>query len=385
MTIKYTVSFFAPIAGLLTSIACPNVSQACTYNPDGSPVVTSSWMSQTRNGDNFKDTIADDSRLLWIGGAVFNTGDPPFYESFIDPEAIRMALNADLRWLSAADGAAEGAKWSTSYPSGWRLHSPFGNWLDFYSPTNVQVFSVDKSCFMGGPVEVASRTRLGGANWWSAGANAKSSFFTGCTYSERTESAGPGSAAVMLSGFTMPGWGFGEWTRVNQGASEAEDSTVTAHDEKCDDYAVEGRTESFAVSGGVKPPRFIGPGYDVLAVNCETCTNPPQSPPSAPPPLPHLGSYGDVGTWQLGSMGDGFRSMRMAKTSEAICYLVGLSGKFMGQGEFFYIDIDGDSWRLNVSAFDGSVSAMVNCFAYNQQGETSIHPFNPPPLPHWPF
>jgi hypothetical protein len=93
-----------------------------------------------------------------------------------------------------------------------------------------------------------------------------------------------------------------------------------------------------------------------------------------------------VGTWQVSSDGNnigGFHQVRMAKATDAMCYLVGLSGKFIGSGEYFYMDIedggDGPYWVLNVNAVDGSVSAMANCFSYYQQ-DASIHSFNPPPF-----
>jgi hypothetical protein len=157
---------------------------------------------------------------------------------------------------------------------------------------------------------------------------------------------------MSIAGFHLAGWGFGEWFRLEQSHNYNEPSHAIAHDEACDGNSTSVVGTAFAMLGGAQPPRFIGP-------NSSTPT-----------------TYANADSFTSSQIGPGEHVTIMAKQADAICYLVGLGGKFTHDTEAAYLATygayDGTTywyyWALIARAGEGgSVTARANCYAYDQR------------------
>src|SRR6185295_14982574 len=122
------------------------------------------------------------------------------------------------------------------------------------------------------------------------------------------------NAAMMLSDISLPGWGFGEYVRVDQSGDPNQPSYLVAHDESCDWQPIVASATAIGMVGGIEPALFAGPGPQQLAAICETCDPGPNGgdppghhPPNGLPPPPQalFGSYQDVNGYSLNQVGIG--------------------------------------------------------------------------------
>jgi len=350
---------------------------------DGRPVVTERWVLDPDEAPTY---LGDGSPLMLIAGARLPDGRDAFHH-FPPPVAMEFwprtegLVYSENTWRPPPDCPTCDFTPEFGWYFGVQHNDVFyggGN----HGPVLVQILSVDRSCFLTdlGPGQFTLGVDETLVNPISARASADSANLPFpldyCIDAEQVAHAGPGyssepTAVLTLADFSLPGFGFGESFDILQGPEVSSQSRVYVHDGACDNRTVRATASALAFFGGINPPAFIGPGSD-------TPTN-----------------FGSAGSYVAQTV-DSFQTVTvMARQDQAICYLVGLGGKFVYDTERAFIQsvgtADGPRWALVAQSFDdGSVSAKANCIAYDQRtfipGPSRPKPGPPggPVVPHPP-
>jgi hypothetical protein len=353
----------------------PAAAQECTY-VDGHPSAAEFWKLDP---DEAPDTINDagQSLLLLAGARLPDNRDALLCDIFGWDCILDFWPRTEGIVWDDGNYAPDCAGCGPSLPGprwvfGASSH-PGGTYSALNGPLLVKVIAVDRDCFESdtgfGRTHMYLHSPLQQPLEASAQATDPGSF-QGCRHADRRTPTGRGfsglnNAAVVLTGFQMPGWGFGEWVSVEQSSDENTPSFVVAHDEMCDDFPVEARSSAFGMLGGAVPARFIGPG--------------------SAEPAPH-----DVaGSYTSQTIGSGQNTTVMARMSDAVCYLTEYGGMFIYDAELAEVHSTFHEgawhWALTTRAYDdGSVRAAANCYAYNQR-TTPRPPHTPMPRPPGPI
>jgi hypothetical protein len=236
-----------------------------------------------------------------------------------------------------------------SQQPGWYFGADFE-----HDKTMLQIFMVDRDCFFnefgtGRDLMFVQTTMTQRIYAWANATNG----IIGCDADEDSENraigySGQNEAAIALNSFDLAGWGFGEWIHLEQSTVLNQPSRVVVHDEQCVDFwSVGGGATVFGMYSGGAPPLFYGPK------------------------APRRNTYANADSYFSFQIGPGETTTRLARTSDAICYLTGLSGKFKYNTEAVWMTLEEENgvryWDLVTRAGDeGSVLATANCYAYDQ-------------------